>query len=241
MRRYLERIAHGPDARWWLQAHQQSAAEFVDTLLDLSSGNWLYLSHLIAEMRRGPRDNYTVYGLPASLANYYAAYAATWRDKDAQKWDTLYAPVFVTLVAAREPITLDRLIEWSGVSASRQEVRRLLREEWRPWVVERQDPIKGTLYTLYHPSLTDFVLGKANQRDLTITTLHVVDDLQAHLRVIQRRIVEYFHQQCNGDWAQLAGHAYADQHLAHHLEQVQGQGTKPLRNVALAAPQEIGV
>jgi hypothetical protein len=233
MRRYLERIAAGPDAMWWLQAHQQSTAEFVDTLLDLSSGNWLYLSHLIAEMRRGSRDNYTVYGLPASLANYYAAYAATWRDKDAQKWDTLYAPVFVTLVAAREPVTLDRLIEWSWVSASRQEVRRLLREDWRPWVVEQHDPMRGTLHTLYHPSLKDFILGKANQRDLTITTLHVVDDLQAHLRAAHRRIVEYFRQQCDGDWVRLAGHPYADQHLAYHREQVLHQRTAPLQSARL--------
>ena len=233
MQRYLDRVAHCPSLTWWLQAHQQSAAEFVDTLLDLSSGNWLYLSHLIAEMRRGPRGSQTVYGLPASLANYYAAYAATWRDKDAQKWDTLYAPVFVTLVAAREPVTLDRLIEWSGVSASRQEVRRLLREDWRPWVAEQHDPIRGTLYTLYHPSLKDFVLGKADQRDLTITSLHIVDDLQAHLRVVQRRIVEYFHRQCNGDWSQLAGQSYADRHLAHHREQVLHQGTAPLHSAQL--------
>jgi len=140
----------------------------------------------------------------------------------------------VTLVAAREPVSLDRLIEWSGVSASRQEVRRLLREDWRPWVVERQDPIRRTLYTLYHLSVKDFVMGKVDQRGLTITSLHVVDDLQAHLRVVQRRIVEYFHRQCNGDWSQLAGQAYADRHLAYHLEQVQSQGTKPLWNVALA-------
>jgi transcriptional regulator with XRE-family HTH domain len=234
MQRYLDRIAHCPNIAWWLQAHQQSAAELVDTLLDLSSGNWLYLAHLISEIRRGSRGNHTINGLPASLANYYAAYAVTWRDKDAQKWDILYAPVFVTLVAAREPISLDRLIEWSGVSASRQEVRRLLREDWRPWVAEQHDPIRGTLYTLYHPSLKDFVMGKVDQRGLTITSLHVVDDLQAHLRVVQRRIVEYFHRQCNGDWSQLAGQAYADRHLTYHLEQVQSQGTKPLRDVALA-------
>jgi hypothetical protein len=93
------------------------------------------------------------------------------------KWDAVYAPLFVTLVAAREPISLDRLIEWSGVTAPRPEVRRLLREDWRPFIQERQDPVQGTLYALYHHSLYDFAMGKVDRRGLTITSLHVLDDL----------------------------------------------------------------
>ena len=197
-------------------------------MLEHSGGNWLYLSHLVAEIRRGPHGSHQSYGLPAGLANYYAEYAAGWRDKDVTKWDAVYAPLFVTLVAAREPISLDRLIEWSGVTVPRPEVRRLLREDWRPFIQERQDPVQGTLYALYHHSVYDFVMGKVDRRGLTITSLHVLDDLQAHLREAHRRIVEYFRQQCDGDWARLAGHPYADRHLAYHREQVLKPGNSPV-------------
>jgi hypothetical protein len=205
----------------------------VQTLLEHSGGNWLYLSHLVAEIRRGPHGSHSSYGLPAGLANYYAEYAAGWRDRDAAKWDAVYAPLFVTLVAAREPISLDRLIEWSGVAVPRPEVRRLLREDWRPFIQERQDPAQGTLYALYHHSVYDFAMGKVDRRGLTITSLYVLDDLQAHLREAHRRIVEYFRQQCDGAWVRLAGHPYADQHLAYHREQVLHQGTAPLHSARL--------
>jgi transcriptional regulator with XRE-family HTH domain len=233
MQTYLRRLAPSPEVAWWLQVHQHSSDEFVQTLLEHSGGNWLYLSHLVAEIRRGPHSPYQSYGLPAGLANYYAEYAAGWRDKDMAKWDAVYAPLFVTLVAAREPISLDRLIEWSGVDVPRPEVRRLLREDWRPFIQEQQDTAQGTLYALYHHSLYDFVMGKVDRRGLTITSLHVLDDLQAHLREAHRRIVEYFRQQCGGDWARLADHAYADRHLTHHREQVLSQGTAPLHSARL--------
>jgi hypothetical protein len=51
--------------------------------------------------------------------------------------------------------------------------------------------------------------------------------------MIQRRIVEYFHRQCNGDWSQPIGEEYADQHLAYHREQVLHQGTAPLHSARL--------
>ena len=83
------------------------------------------------------------------------------------------------------------------------------------------------------PARSDFVLGKVDRSGLTITSLHLLDDLQAHLREAHRRIVEYFRQQCDGDWARLAGQAYADQHLAYHREQVLHQGTAPLQSARL--------
>jgi hypothetical protein len=225
---YLHRIAHSAEVARWLQVHHQSVDEFTRTLLEHSGGNWLYLSHVVSEIRRGSRAKRELYMVPASLANHYARHVAHWRDKDQTRWDTLYAPVLVTLVAAREPISLDRLIAWSGVTALRQEVRRLLREDWRPFIREHYDPTQGTLYTLYHHSASDFVLGKVDRSGLSVTTLFLLDDLQAHLRAAHRRIVEYFRRQCDGDWSRLAGQAYADRHLSYHLEQVQGQGTTPL-------------
>jgi hypothetical protein len=202
-------------------------------LMEHSGGNWLYLSHVVSEIRNGPRPGHEPYELPASLANHYARNVTNWRDRHALKWDSVYAPMLVTLVAAREPISLDCLIEWSGVQVSRQEVRRLLREEWRPFIRERYDPAHGMLYVLYHHSTRDFVLGKVDRSGLTITCLYLLDDLQLHLRAAHHRIIEHFRQMCGGDWSQHIGQAYADHHLMYHLEQAQSQGTAPLQILRL--------
>jgi hypothetical protein len=77
-------------------------------------------------------------------------------------------------------------------------------------------------------------MGRVDRSGLTITSLHLLDELQAHLRETHRRIVEHFRQQCNGDWSQLAGQAYADRHLSYHLEQAQSLGTAPLQNARLS-------
>ena len=233
MHAYLHRIAQRAEVVSWLQIHHRSSDEFVRSLMEHSGGNWLYLSHVVAEIFREPHTIRESFGLPASLANHYAKHATRWREKDLTKWDTLYAPVFATLVAAREPISLDCLIEWSGVTVPRPEVRRLLREEWRPFIREHYDPPQGILYALYHHSARDFALGKVDRSGLTITSLHLLDDLQAHLRAAHRRIVEYFRQQCDGDWVRLAGHPYTDQHLAYHREQVLHQRTAPLHSARL--------
>jgi hypothetical protein len=230
IRTYLHRVAQQPEMAWWLVVHQCSPDDFVQRLLDRSGGIWLYLSHLVAEIRGGHQGLSEPSRLPAGLANYFAEHAARWRGRDATKWDAVYAPVFATLAAAREPITLDQLMHWAGVKTSRHEIKRLLREAWRPVILEHEDPQRGTVYALYHHSLCEFAAGSVDRSRLSITGLYLMDDLQAQTREAHRRIVEYFRQQCDGDWSKLAGHAYVDRHLAHHLEKAQAPGTTPLRS-----------
>jgi hypothetical protein len=215
---------------WWFDVHPYSLDDFVQIFLERSGGLWLYVSHLIAEIRRGRRSPHLPHQLPTSLANHYAAYAAQWRNPDVTRWDTLYAPLFTTLAAAREPINLDQLIEWAGVTAPRSEVKRLLREAWRPFIFENEHPQAGTVYAVHHHSLRAFAAGQVDRGRLSIASLHLIDDLKAHTVQAHRRIAQYYRDRADGDWSKLNGHEYANRYLAEHLEQAQPCPTAPLRS-----------
>ena len=235
---YLHLVVQQPNVAAWCNTHQQSSSEFVKVFLERSGGSWLYISHLITEIRRGHHGPQFPHHLPTSLANYYAAYVAQWRDPDMTRWDTLYAPLFSTLAVAREPITLDQLIEWAGVTAPRSEVKRLLREAWRPFIFENEHPQAGTVYAVYHHSLRAFAAGQVDRSGLSIASLHVIDDLKAHTVQAHRRIAQYYRDRCDGDWSKLNSHEYASRYLADHLEQSQSRPTAPLhsRNQIMAEP-----
>ncbi len=188
--------------------------------MDRSGGMWLYLSHLVAEIRAGQHRPQEPFRLPTGLAIFYAEHAVQWRAKDAHRWETLYAPLFATLAAAQEPITLDQLMEWAGVNAPQSEVKRLLREACRPFILEREDPQRGTVYALYHHSLRDFATGRFDRSRLSLSSRYVMDDLQEQIRAAHHRIVDYYRQRRGESWSRLTGHDYADRHLAYHIEQL---------------------
>ncbi len=219
MQAYLSMIAARPDVAWWLQVHQCSASDFVQMFIERSEGIWRYVAYLVAEIGAGRCRPCKPFQLPGGLANFYAEYAAHWRDQGTIEWDTLYAPLFATLAAAQEPIPLDLLIQWAGVTASWSEIKQLLREA-RPFVLEREDPQRGTVYALYHHSLRDFATSNVDRNGLCLSTLDVLDDLREHTFKAHYRIVEYYRQRRGESWSRLNGHDYADRHLAFHIEQV---------------------
>lgn len=89
----------------------------------------------------------------------------------------LYAPLLVTLAAAQEAITVDKLIEWAGIQTSPGEVTRLLSESWGSLITEKEEKGK-TVYTLYHQSLRDFITGKVEDiKKLPPTYASLVSDL----------------------------------------------------------------
>lgn len=192
--------------------------------MERSEGNWRYMAYLVAEIRAGQLGSQAPFQLPSGLANFYAEHATPWRDHDTTKWNTLYAPLFATL-AAQEPIPLDLLVQWAGVTAPWSEVKHLLREA-RPFVLESEDPQRGTVYALHHHSLRDFAMGRVDRGRLSMSTLDVLDDLHEQTLKAHHRIVEYYRQRRGESWSRLNGHDYADRHLAYHIEQSKARRMK---------------
>ena len=224
VREYLEAVACRPAIAAQLRARGYPAAEFVRILAEKSGGLWMYLQYVIEEIEQGQRAPLDLEGLPVGLAGYYAGYWGDWREgrngrgEGPARWDTLYAPLLATLAAAQEPVDLERLMAWAGVDAAPYEVRRLLGETWRAFITAREEePGHGLHYGLYHASLRDFITGNVERAGLMVEGGYLVDELCRRTREAHVRIVEYYRQQCSGDWPQMVAQGYARRHLATHL------------------------
>lgn len=129
---------------------------FVDLLTEHSEGNFMYLRHVLADIRDGritPAKISSVDDLPRGLRDYYQRHWRQMRHMDRERFDTLFEPALRLLATAREPVGLDTLSEWSQASPAR--LREVI-ESWRPFLTE--SAIVGEKrYAIYHASFRDFL------------------------------------------------------------------------------------
>ena len=78
-----------------------------------------------------------------SSGTHRQAYWDGWRHRP--EWDSLYAPLLVTLAAAFEPISLDTLKTWANAQEGPFPLRRLLKEDWVPSSMNKTEPIVSTI------------------------------------------------------------------------------------------------
>ncbi len=220
---YLAAVASRPEIAGQLQARSYTPVDFVRTLLQKSGGVWMYLHYVIAEIATGQRSPLDLARLPTGLVGYYAEYWGDWRegrrgrDPDGTAWDELYAPLLTTLAAAREPVSIEQLINWAGVGANPRPVQRLLRETWAAFITEQREEGLEPRYQLYHASLRDFITGRVNRAALFSAVRYLVDDLARGVVEAHVRIVDWYGRQCRDDWPALAGQLYPRRHLVGHL------------------------
>jgi hypothetical protein len=219
---YLIAVCHRLEVSNQLRAHHYTEADFVRILKERSGGVWMYLFYVVSEIAAGSRAPLDLATLPSGLAGYYTDYWGDWiegrngRGEGPGKWDTIYAPLLATLAAAQLPISLKLLLAWSHVQATEYEVERLLRRNWRAFVTDR-DIDHTPRFALYHASLRDFVTGQVDRQGLTLEAEQLIDELSRRAYDAHVHIVEYYRQQCNGDWVKLVDDDYARTHLCLHL------------------------
>jgi len=219
---YLTAVSHRPQVSNQLRAHNYSEADFVRILKDRSGGVWMYLFYVISEIAAGSRAPLDLATLPSGLAGYYTDYWGDWcegrkgRGEGPHKWEGVYARLLATLAAAQVPISLHHLMAWSNVQATENEVERLLRRNWRAFIVEREiNDIPH--FALYHASLRDFLTGQVDQQEATFEAEQLTNELSHRTHDAHCRIVEYYRQQCSGKWVKLVDDNYARDYLSLHL------------------------
>jgi hypothetical protein len=137
--------------------------EAIDALVAKSDGNWVYLHHVLAEIRSGDRSPDDPGSLPRGLWQYYAQYWLAWRQAHPDAWEAAHLPLLATLAALREAGTIEQLARLGGVPAA--SVGELLDRRWSPFLAMRgQDPPR---YAPYHASLRDFLEGRVDPAQLT--------------------------------------------------------------------------
>jgi len=165
MSSFLERATTWPGISRALQISGHAPEQFVDILMDKCKGVWIYLHYVVREIEQGERLPLNLHDLPDGMFQYYAQYWNRWRDADEAQWYEIYLPTLATLAAAQEAIPIDRLAEWVGPKASTTRLRRLLNEQWRPFLAlaGREE---HTRYRFYHATLREFFEGQVARGEL---------------------------------------------------------------------------
>ncbi len=148
--------------RDYIRAQDVGEMTFVEEIVRLSEGNFMYLHYVLPEIETGTYKGRSFDTLPVGLERYYEDQWARMKELDSQGWIEYKLPVLVALTVAKEPISMDLIAEFSHVQ-DRARIQVAL-EEWSQFLqpVEAQDddgrPQKR--YRLYHDSFNDFMARK---------------------------------------------------------------------------------
>ncbi len=130
--------------------------EFVETITEKSEGNFMYLVHVLNDIREGKMtkanvDN--VRSLPKGLRGYYQRHWRMMRAVDKAQFDKYHEPVVCFLATVREPVSIEHLQEWTGLNSKR--IKDVI-SEWQEFL--NIDVSEGELlYRIYHASFQDFL------------------------------------------------------------------------------------
>ena len=131
--------------------------EFVEILLDKSEGNFMYLVHVLRDIRSGRLTPYnidTIHNLPKGLTSYYKRHWRLMKAINKEHFAEYYQPIVCLLAAIKEPIDIHKLVELTQFDTS---TIILVLQEWQEFlnidVRESQEP----LYRIYHNSFQKFL------------------------------------------------------------------------------------
>lgn len=174
IRRYIQTNQPKMDPR--IAEWGSSKEDFVGTLTEKSEGNFMYLVHVLRDIRDGTLTAATVddiQKLPKGLRDYYRRHWNAMRSADEQRFSFYQEPVICLLAAAREPVTVNRIQEWTRQywAESQWDLSKLnlqkvadVVHDWREFLNADDS---GTYYRIYHASFQDFL-----KDEVGLTTYH---------------------------------------------------------------------
>ncbi|MCP4213980.1 MAG: ATP-binding protein [bacterium] len=130
------------------------AEKFIDTLLQKSEGNFMYLYHILSAIKRGRISEKSLDQLPAGLLAYYRTHWRQMKSNAPEKFDVLYQPIVCILGAVKEAVAIEQVAAFTKISSI--EVREVIKE-WREYLYEELNEDRLYLYRVYHKSFQDFL------------------------------------------------------------------------------------
>jgi hypothetical protein len=165
---YIQAHAQREGVRRWLTERSLGQAEFTETLLQRSEGNFLYLHHVLQAIESGEFQGFDQEDLPHGLRDHYRRHWETMRARDRHLFDGIYRPVVCVLGATREPVSQEQIAEWTGLE--HHHVQRVIRD-WRQFLYEERGKDRLPLYRLYHMTFQEFLQEEV---DLGLKTYHAM-------------------------------------------------------------------
>jgi hypothetical protein len=158
---FLEAATVRPRIQAHITARKIKTRQFIALMVQKSEGNFMYLRHVLPEIESGAYKDLNLEMIPTGLQNYYEDHWRRMKGQDQEAWFKYKLPVIVALTAAREPVSLDLISDFSNVE-SKPRIRAVL-QEWRQFLHEEYIEYRSGLqrrYRLYHASFFDFIATK---------------------------------------------------------------------------------
>jgi AAA ATPase domain len=155
VRNFLQ--AHQADMAGRIAAWNVDADAFVELITDKSQGNFMYLVHVLNDIRTGrlsPETIDNIQDLPRGLRAYYQRHWRTMRAQDQARFERIYEPVLRILATVREPVTITAVEEWTKIKPAR--ILEVI-QDWRPFLNQDLSETREPLYRVYHASFQDFL------------------------------------------------------------------------------------
>ena len=128
---------------------------FVDTIVEKSEGNFMYLRHVLPAIKAGDFRNGTLEELPQGLLNYYRHHWKQMRQQDEEKFDALYKPVVCILATVKEAVSLDQIRNFTGIDSFK--IQGVIHEWYELLHTETKKEARKSLYRVYHTAFQEFL------------------------------------------------------------------------------------
>jgi hypothetical protein len=193
-RAYVQRFveAFRPEMEPVIRRWMVPEPEFVSALIEQSQGNFMYLKHLLPDLKDGRVNKDTIgdiHALPRGLVEYYGAHWRQAKACDPSRFERVTKPAICMFATAKEPVTVEQVVRWTharwpelGIGEIRDVVA-----DWREFLDEYPRPGAAPLYRIYHEKFREFleiVEGLGLFHDL------IIDDALRKLPDIERLMPE---------------------------------------------------
>lgn len=159
--------------------------EFVDLMIHLSEGNFMYLHYVLPEIERGDYSKLSIGVLPKGLLGYYDYHWQKMRNEDDKTWVLYQEPIILYLAVAKEPLSISMLSKLTGIPE--YQIRTNIKN-WSEFLI--QDQINGkTTHRIYHNSFKEYLKRKSEigEIDLIQVETKVAEVLRAEWQNIKNR------------------------------------------------------
>jgi hypothetical protein len=153
--------------------------EFVEAITEMSQGNFMYLVHVLRDIREGKLTTENVdniYDLPAGLKKYYQRHWHLMHEQNPARFEEYYEPIICILASASEPVPLAQLVTWTKTKwphLNASTIRDVL-QVWREFLNEERAEQGPPRYRIYHTSFQDFL-----REEVGLAGYHAVIGLNA--------------------------------------------------------------
>jgi serine/threonine-protein kinase len=167
IRQYLSSASKTETISRWLKREGITADLFIDTLLDKSEGNFMYLHYILQDLEISNSLHISIYDLPQGLKGYYDAHWRQMRSEDEALWLSYRLPVLCFLAAITESISVSELSHLCGLPTGRV---RVALGDWLQFLDKTIEDGEEK-YRIYHSSFQDYLRHKEEVGEISLKNI----------------------------------------------------------------------